>query len=91
MRPRAWLVLLVGLDAPVLLRAQEPVRINYVDAYLGDVIRSLAAVLGVNVVLTDVPSRRLTFQTPQPVPAPQVGAVLEARDSCWCRPARSRR
>ena len=54
------------------------VRINYVNADLGDVIRSLAAVLGVNVVLTDVPNRRITFQTPQPVPAPQVGAVLEA-------------
>jgi general secretion pathway protein D len=78
MRPRAWLVLLVGVGAPMLLRAQEPVRINYVDADLGDVIRSLAAVLSVNVVLTDVPSKRLTFQTPEPVPAPQVGAVLEA-------------
>jgi general secretion pathway protein D len=78
MRLRAWLVLLVGVGTPMRLRAQEPVRINYVDAALGDVIRSLAAVLGVNVVLTDVPSRRLTFQTPEPVPAPQVGAVLEA-------------
>jgi general secretion pathway protein D len=56
----------------------ETIRINYVNADLGDVIRSLATVLGVNVVLTDVPSRRITFQTPQPVPAPQVGAVLEA-------------
>src|SRR3989441_13249919 len=45
---------------------------------LSDVIRSLAAVLDVNVVLTSVPSRRITFQTPQPVPAPQGGAVLEA-------------
>ena len=58
--------------------AAQGIRINYVNADLGDVIRSLAAVLGVNVVLTDVPTRRITFQTPQPVPAPQVGAVLEA-------------
>ena len=57
--------------------AAQTVRINYVNADLGDVIRSLAAVLGVNVVLTDVPNRRITFQTPQPVPAAQVGAVLE--------------
>jgi general secretion pathway protein D len=79
MNPRAWLVALLGLGAPVLLRAQEQtVRINYVDAQLGDIIRSLATVLGVNVVLTDVPNKRLTFQTPEPVPAPQVGAVLEA-------------
>ena len=71
----ALLLALVG-EAP----AQQPqtVRINYVNADLGDVIRSLAAVLMVNVVLTDVPSRRITFQTPEPVPAPQVGAVLEA-------------
>lgn len=68
------------LAAPALIGAQQPVttRINYVNADLSDVIRSLAAVLDVNVVLTSVPSRRITFQTPQPVPAPQVGAVLEA-------------
>src|SRR2546422_524529 len=68
------------LAAPARTGAQQAptIRINYVSADLGDVIRSLAAVLNVNVVLTDVPSRRITFQTPQPVPAPQVGAVLEA-------------
>jgi general secretion pathway protein D len=62
------------------LTAQQPqtVRINYVDADLRDVIRSLAAVLGLNVVLTEVPGRRITFQTPEPVPVPEVGAVLEA-------------
>ncbi len=64
-------------QAPPAPAAAQTVRINYVNADLGDVIRSLAAVLGVNVVLTDVPNRRITFQTPQPVPAPQVGAVLE--------------
>jgi general secretion pathway protein D len=78
MRWRTWLILLLGVGAPALLPAQEPVRINYVDADLGDVIRSLASVLGVNVVLNDVPSKRLTFRTPAPVPAAQVGAVLEA-------------
>ncbi len=69
------------LVAPPLAAQQPPpqtVRINYVNADLGDVIRSLTTVLGVNVVLTDVPSRRVTFQTPEPVPASQVGAVLEA-------------
>ena len=73
---------LVGtlLVAPARTEAQQPqtTRINYVNADLADVIRSLGAVLGVNVVLTGVPSRRITFQTPEPVPAPQVGAVLEA-------------
>ena len=80
MTPRVLRLALAVLAAPSLMAAQQPatVRINYVNADLGDVIRSLAAVLGVNVVLTDVPSRRITFQTPQPVPAPQAGAVLEA-------------
>jgi len=78
---RCTMVLLVALlAAPARTAAQQapPVRINYVNADLPGVIRSLAAVLNVNVVLTDVPSRRITFQTPQPVPVPQVGAVLEA-------------
>lgn len=76
---RLWSLAL--LIAPLGVAAQQPpstIRINYVNADLGDVIRSLGAVLGVNVVLTDVPNRRITFQTPEPVPAPQVGAVLEA-------------
>ncbi|MEA2725170.1 MAG: ral secretion pathway protein [Gemmatimonadales bacterium] len=74
------IALLLGFAAasPALAQAQETVRINYVDADLRDVIRSLATVLGVNVVLTDVPSKRITFQTPEPVAVAQVGAVLEA-------------
>jgi general secretion pathway protein D len=81
MKPRTLLLAMVLLGAaPALVQGQEPstVRINYVDADLRDVIRALAAVLGVNVVLTDVPSKRITLQTPEPVPAPQVGAVLES-------------
>ncbi len=66
------------VDAVAQQPPPQPIRINYVNADLGDVIRSLATVLGVNVMLTDVPTRRITFQTPQPVPVPQVGAVLEA-------------
>jgi general secretion pathway protein D len=72
-------MVLVGVTA-LPVEAQQPgtVRINYVDADLRDVIRSLAAVLGVNVILTDVPSKRVTLQTPEPVPASQAGAVLES-------------
>src|SRR5881296_4236383 len=68
----------LALLLSLALQQPQTIRINYVNADLGDVIRSLATVLGVNVVLTEVPSRRITFQTPEPVPAPQVGAVLEA-------------
>ncbi|HEY0350685.1 MAG TPA: secretin N-terminal domain-containing protein, partial [Gemmatimonadales bacterium] len=81
MRSKTWLVLMMLFGVAVLpVGAQQPgtVRINYVDADLRDVIRSLAAVLGVNVILTDVPSKRITLQTPEPVPAPQAGAVLES-------------
>jgi len=84
-RRRAALVGLAILATPV--GAQSPARdlgvppplvhINFVNAELSDVIRSLAVALGVNVVLADVPARRITFQTPQPVPATQAGAILE--------------
>lgn len=71
-------VLLVG--TPIVGQPQEPrtIRINYVDADLGEVIRSLAATLGLNVVQIDVPAARITFQTPAPVAESQVGAVLES-------------
>ncbi|HEX2217459.1 MAG TPA: secretin N-terminal domain-containing protein [Gemmatimonadales bacterium] len=74
------LMLLASATAPRLGAQEQPatVRINYVNANLADVIRSLAASLDVNVVLTDVPARRITFQTPQPVRLSEVGAVLEA-------------
>src|SRR5213594_1926961 len=68
----------LALLLSLALQQPQTIRINYVNADLGDVIRSLATVLSVNVVLTEVPSRRITFQTPEPVPAPQAGAVLEA-------------
>jgi general secretion pathway protein D len=81
MRSRTWLLITVLVGVVALpVGAQQPgtVRINYVDADLRDVIRSLAAVLGVNVILTDVPSKRITLQTPEPVVASQAGAVLES-------------
>jgi general secretion pathway protein D len=71
------LIVAVLLGAPTVLAAQQTIRINYVNADLADVIRSLAIAMGVNVVLSDVPARKITFQTPEPVPASQAGAVLE--------------
>ncbi|MGE5801032.1 MAG: secretin N-terminal domain-containing protein [Gemmatimonadota bacterium] len=71
-------LLLATGTLPSPAQQRPPIQINYVDADLGDVIRSLAATMRVNVVLTGVPSRRITFQTPEPVPASEVGAVLEA-------------
>jgi len=59
--------------------AQEDTRLNYVNADIRDVIRSLSAVIGVNVLIAeDVPSERVTYSTPAPVPVRDLGAVLEA-------------
>jgi general secretion pathway protein D len=77
-RPAVLLALVAAAPCSLPAQGTAPVRINYVDANLPDVIRSLAQVLGVNVVLSDVPDKRLTFQTPAPVPANQVGVVLES-------------
>jgi general secretion pathway protein D len=77
LRPLCWMLLL-PVAAPAAGQGPETIHINYVNAELGDVIRSLAVALGVNIVLTDIPERRITFQTPEPVPASQAGAVLEA-------------
>jgi len=74
----ALLILVVAIGARVEGQQRSLVRINYVDANLSEVIRSLAAALDVNVVLTGVPNKKLTFQTPQAVPVSEVGAVLEA-------------
>ena len=53
-------------------------RLNLVDARLADAIRSLAAALGLNVVLADVPDRRVSFTSATPLGAREVGAVLES-------------
>ncbi len=52
--------------------------LNFVDARLSDVIRSLALNLGMNVVLTDVPDKRITFTTAAPVSLADVNAILES-------------
>jgi general secretion pathway protein D len=75
------LTLLLGISSGGALRlgAQErATRLNYVNAPLTDVIRSLALTLGVNVVLSDVPDARVTFSTPNPVARQDLGQVLES-------------
>jgi general secretion pathway protein D len=53
-------------------------RLNYVNADLRAVIRSLAAALGRNVLLAGVPATRITFSTPEPVSTEELGGVLES-------------
>ena len=62
---------------PVL--AQQGMQLNYANADVRDVIRSLSTILGINVLIAeDVPSRRVTYTTPAEVPLDQLGNVLEA-------------
>jgi general secretion pathway protein D len=58
---------------------QEGTRLNYVNADIRDVIRSISAVLGINVLIAeDVSSERVTYSTSDPVPVRELGSVLEA-------------
>lgn len=72
--------LALAVGAPGGARAQRPAptQLNYVNAPLADVIRSLAVALGQNVVLSDVPETRVTFSTPTPVAREDLGQVLES-------------
>ena len=78
---RFVLCLALGTGGTVPAAAQDPApppaRLNYVNADVRDVIRSLADLLGLNVVLTNVPARRITFTTTTPVPVAELGGVLE--------------
>jgi general secretion pathway protein D len=75
----AVLLAAVGDGAARRLHAQQQATtLNFVNARLADVIRSLTTSLGVNVVMGDVPDRRLTFSTSVPVPPEELGGVLES-------------
>ena len=75
----ATTLFLVALMVLIPRSSPAQTRLNYVNADIRDVIRSLGTVLGVNVLLSeDVPAERVTYTTAAPVPFEQVGAVLEA-------------
>ncbi len=79
---RWWALMLLGLALGTVGRpaaAQDGMRLNYVNADVRDVIRSISAVLGLNVLIAeDVPAKRVTYSTPAPVPLAELGSVLEA-------------
>jgi general secretion pathway protein D len=81
MRRHVVLFVAVLLISPLTAPAQAQERatqLNYVNAPLTDVIRSLAVALGQNVVLSDVPDERVTFSTPSPVARQDLAQVLES-------------
>ncbi len=65
------------------LSAQQPLtlsgtRLDFQNAPLADVIRAVAQAMGVNVALSDVPDRRITFSTGSPVSLRDLPGVLES-------------
>jgi general secretion pathway protein D len=72
------LLLVMPGAAPRLFAQERPTRLNYVNAPLTDVIRSLSVELGLNVVLSDIPDARVTFSTPSPVARQDLGQVMES-------------
>ena len=77
---RSFLLLGGVLAAPLGAQPQpgRPVSLNFENARITDVVRSVAASLGLNVVFTDVPDRRISFSTTAPVRQEEVGGVLES-------------
>jgi hypothetical protein len=68
-----------SLDAAVTDQGQaQATSLNFVNARRADVSRSLAASLGVNVILTEVPDRRIAFSTAVPVRTEELGGILES-------------
>ena len=66
-----------GIAAPPNLSAQGP-QLDFRDARLVDVIRSIAALAGLNVVLADIPDKRITFSTTAPASATDLPRILES-------------
>ena len=53
-------------------------QLDFRDARLVDVIRSIAALAGLNVVLADIPDKRITFSTTAPASAGDLPRILES-------------
>jgi general secretion pathway protein D len=52
--------------------------LDFANARLADVLRTLATLLGRTVILTDIPDVRVTFSTPAGIARPELERVLEA-------------
>lgn len=71
--------LVLGVStAPLGAQVGRPVSLNFENARVTDVVRSVATMLGLNVVFTDVPDRRISFSTAAPVRPDEVAGVLES-------------
>jgi general secretion pathway protein D len=71
-----------ALQAQTAEVRQPPVArgntLDFANARLADVIRTLATMLGRTVLLTDIPDVRVTFATPAPLNAVELERILES-------------
>src|SRR5688500_10855848 len=65
-----------AVASPAAAQAQGP-RLDFQDARLVDVIRSIAALARLNVVLADIPDKRITFSTTAPTSPADLPRMLE--------------
>jgi len=76
--PAVFALLLLAAPLGAQPQAGRPVSLNFENARVTDVVRSVAAMLGLNVVFTDVPDKRISFNTTAPVRPEELGGVLES-------------
>jgi general secretion pathway protein D len=77
-----WLLFAIVAGA-VPARAQAPVRatgstLRFANAHLEDVIVAMGQMLGLTIVATDVPDKRVTLNTAAPVRPAELGSILES-------------
>ena len=65
------------LTAQVATRAPAS-TLRFANAHLEDVIVAMGQMLGITIVATDVPDKRVTLNTAAPVRASELGAILES-------------
>jgi general secretion pathway protein D len=76
-RPGWFVPLLLFLAATFPLRAQGT-RLDFRDAPLADVVRSLAAAIGLSAIMTDSADKRVSFSTAVPVTTREIPGILES-------------
>jgi len=77
-RRLALAVVLSAVGLPSAAGAQQATTLNYVNADIRGVIRSLSTMLGLNVLISeDVPDVRVSYTTAGPVAYADIGPVLE--------------
>ncbi|MGQ0766878.1 MAG: secretin N-terminal domain-containing protein [Gemmatimonadota bacterium] len=73
----AAFVLLSAAGASGAQQTGGGTRLDFRDAPLGDVVRSLAAAIGLSAVITDSADKRISFSTAGPVSMSDLPAILE--------------